>query len=82
MIYEDANFYNDGEEIEPGVFAMGEALIVLPDGTEVRTADEFREAFPDGNIPEDGAGAQWINNRWFEDLDGNVCFARSEIDVG
>lgn len=77
--FQDANFYDESSEVEPGVFVRGEALIVMDDGSEVRTSDEFRERFPDGVIPEDGDGCQWINNRWFEDADGNVMFYTHEV---
>ena len=79
-VFSDANFYNEYDEVALGVTVLGEALVVLADGTEVRTAAEFREAFPDGNIPEDGTkGVTWINNRWYEDQEGNVAFYLEEL---
>lgn len=50
----------------------GEALLRYGEGA-LSTASEFRDAFPDGILPDDdGEAFEWVRNGWFDiyDTDG------------
>ena len=71
-------FYNNGEVAvinidgrSISVHRDGLALVfydsiaAFSDVVVIRTAEEFLEAFPDGEIPHDGS-VEWQNNAWFD----------------
>lgn len=74
MPFEDAMFYDSGETYAkvtgPGgtyyVEAQGDKCVMHDDGRDLRRSEDFRAAFPDGKLPDDGEdGWEWFNNSWW-----------------
>lgn len=69
--FDQPEFYAPGPVVavvvDGGQFTVdrdGEALLVVAD-RELRTPEEFRAAFANGTLPDDGDGVEWVNNAWF-----------------
>lgn len=67
---------------------VGESRLCQQDGDDctgescLRTPAQFREAFPDGNLPDDGQdGWEWVNNAWFEEAEDDLDLRGPEGNV-
>ena len=55
---------NDNARID--IRRMGEASVYVW-GRKIRTPEQFHQAFPDGDIPQDDTeDVTWVHNAWFE----------------
>lgn len=70
--FDDAEFYVDGPVV---TVALDDRFVTVQrdgqsrlevDDEVIRTPEQFRRAFPDGEMPVDDERHRWENNGWFD----------------